>query len=346
MAALVIEKVEGLEEGREKARGSFGFVCEVRVHGTPCAAKRLHNILVGRGQEEAVGEEDKSAIIAKFQEECKLLSSLHHPNIVQFMGVHYGGSGNEADITLIMEYMHMDLEQCMKTYPNIPLPYKIRILRDVAYGLAYLHSIPIIHRDLNTGNVLLTESLRAKIADLGVSKLFDKGVVVQRTRTVCPGAQDFMPPESLTSSPKYDVKLDVFSFGHLIIYLANQKPPPVHELDYDSNKIDYRKKQVQVGKRRGALDQMGSQHPLYSIAVQCLGDTPEQRPSSADLVVRLEEILKDFWPPSYKNCLEILAENEQNGRAKQQEIKKLQNEVHVAQAQVKLNLFVTVSCVH
>ena len=37
------------------------------------------------------------------------------------------------DISLIMEYMHMDLDHCMKTYPDIPQPYKTSILRDVAY---------------------------------------------------------------------------------------------------------------------------------------------------------------------------------------------------------------------
>ena len=93
---------------------------------------------------------------------------------------------------------------------------------------------------------------------------------------------------------------------------------------------------MQVGKRRGALEQMGSQHPLYSTAAQCLGDTPEQRPSSADLVVTMEEMLKKNWPPSYKNCLEILAESDRNGHAKQHEIEALRNEVDVAQAQVRL----------
>ena len=136
------------------------------------SGKRLHDILVGRGKVERVSDEQRRTVTDRFREECKLLSGLRHPNVVQFMGVHYGR--DEADISLIMEYMHMDLDQCMKTYPDIPLPYKTSILRDVAYGLAYLHSIPIIHRDLNAGNVLLTDqSLRAKIADLGVAKLFN-----------------------------------------------------------------------------------------------------------------------------------------------------------------------------
>ena len=159
---------------------------------------------------------------------------------------------------------------------------------------------------------------------------------MQRATTVCPGALDFMPPESLTRSPKYDVKLDVFSFGHLIIYLVNQESPCVHELDYITIQTVYQKKQVQVGKRQGSLEQMGSQHPLYSTAVQCLGDTPEQRPSSADLVVRMEEMVKKNWPPFYKNCLEILAESDRNVRAKQHKIEELQKEVDDAQAQVRI----------
>ena len=296
-----IAAVEGLGEGKERGRGCYGAVYEVRVNGVPCIAKRLHDILVGRGGQEPVGAEQRAGAISNFQEECDLLSGLRHPNVVQFMGVHYGR--DEADISLIMEYMHMDLEHCMKTCPNIPLPYKTSILRDVTYGLGYLHSIPIIHRDLNAGNVLLTESLRAKIADLGVAKLFDREVAMRRTRTVCPGAQDFMSPESCGDSPKYDDKLDVFSFGHLTIYLVNQKAPYV--LDKTVTRRDFNRQQVQVGKRRTALDQMGGpHHPLYTTVVQCLSDTPDQRPTSRDLVRRMEQTCQQF-PIPHKNTLEL-----------------------------------------
>ena len=137
----------------------------------------------------------------------------------------------------------------MKKYSDIPLSYKTSILRDVAYGLAYLHSIPIIHRDLNTGNILLTESLRAKVADLGVSKLFDRKVM--HTRSKVPGAMDFMPPECFDESPKYDDKLDIFSFGHLTICLVNQKSPLVADRNVTSE--DVANGQMQVAKRRESL---------------------------------------------------------------------------------------------
>ena len=302
---FILKGVEGLDKRREKGRGSYGAVYEVRLNGVPCIAKRLHDILVGRGLEEPVSKEGKTKMLQRFREECVLLSSLRHPNIVQMLGVHYGGR-DEADISLIMEYMHMDLEHCMKTYPDIPLPYKTSILRDVAYGLAYLHSIPIIHRDLNAGNVLLTESLRAKVADLGVSKLLDREILMVRTRTLCPGAHDYMPPEALERSPKYDIKLDTFSFGHLTIYLVNEEVPIVS--DSMIMVEDVQNNQRQVGKRRSALDQMGgSHHPLYSTVVQCLSDTPNKRPTSRDLVKRLEEICKQH-PIPHENTLQTLTE--------------------------------------
>ena len=301
--------VEGLDETKEINRGCYGAVYEVRLHGLPCIAKRLHDILVGRGREERVSEEDKRTVTSRFRVECELLSGLRHPNVVQFVGVHYGR--DEADISLIMEYMHMDLDQCMKTYPDIPLFCKTSILRDVAYGLAYLHSKNIIHCDLNAGNVLLTESLRAKIADFGVAKLFDKKLKDTATHlTACPGAPSFMAPECLEENAKYDNKLDCFSFGHLVVYVANQQFPS--SVDSDITKEDVKHKQMQVAKRRSSLKQMagGSDHPLYSIAVQCLSDTPDQRPTSRDLVMRMEELCKK-QPPPYKNVMEAVKENSQ-----------------------------------
>ena len=350
-----IKSVEGLSERKEKGRGCYGAVYEVRVYGVPCIAKRLHDILVGRGGEEAVSKEERAGVIQKFHEEVNLLSRLRHPNVVQFLGVHYGH--DEADISLIMEYMHMDLEQCITAYPNIPLPYKTSILRDVSYGLAHLHSKSIIHRDLNAGNVLLTESLRAKIADLGVAKLFDRINAAHRITTVCPGAPDFMPPESVDESPEYDYKLDIFSVGHLILYLVNQNVPIVSDKTMTAD--DFARKQLQVGKRRKALDQMGGpKHPLYSTAVWCLSDSPDQRPTTMQLVNCIKEICERL-PVPHKNALETLVQLEQsrqnaeelkmtcllhenacqeNGKLRHENVQLSQDKAHLSQVNALLNL--------
>ena len=299
----IANDVQGLNIAEKKGAGSYGAVYEVRVNGVPCIAKRLHDILVGRDENESVGDEQMRGAVKPFNQECVLLSRLRHPNIVQFMGVHTGD--NEADVSLIMEYMHMDLKHCINTYPDIPLPYKTSILRDVTYGLAYLHSSNIIHRDLNTGNILLTQSLQAKIADVGVSKFFDR--TLARTRTKCPGALNFMPPEALTKSPKYGDKLDVFSFGHLTLCLLHQELPDLNDSGITAE--DAELNQRQVGKRREAIEKMGSRHPLHSIVVQCLSDIPEQRPTSRELVTRMERICRDH-PVPHKNLLEVVAANQ------------------------------------
>ena len=54
---------------------------------------------------------------------------------------------------------------------KVPLHFKLSILVDVVQGLEFLHGQDIIHRDLSSNNVLLTKSLVAKIADLGVAKV-------------------------------------------------------------------------------------------------------------------------------------------------------------------------------
>ena len=60
-----IVAVEGLSEGKERGRGSFGAVYEVQVNGVPCIAKRLHDILVGRGGQEPVGAEQEQSARSK-----------------------------------------------------------------------------------------------------------------------------------------------------------------------------------------------------------------------------------------------------------------------------------------
>ena len=110
-----------------------------------------------------------------------------------------------------------------------------------------------------------------------------------------------MPPESFKKKPKYDIKLDVFSFGHLAIFVANQQFPNL--IDSDITEQDVQKNQRQVAKRRESLVQMGGpDHPLYSIAVQCLSDTPDQRPTSKDLVRMMEELCEK-QPRPHKSIL-------------------------------------------
>ena len=98
-----------------------------------------------------------------------------------------------------MELMDKSLTKFLERLTN-PLPYhrQHNICHDVALALAYLHSNAIIHRDLSSNNVLLTgEGVRAKVADLGMSRLTDLNSHLTPLTQV-PGSSAYMPPEALT----------------------------------------------------------------------------------------------------------------------------------------------------
>ena len=301
----MIHTLEGLDERKVVGGGSYGAVYEVMMNGTPCIAKKVHDILVGQGGHVQVGRDEHKVVREKFQSECILLSKLKHPNIVQFLGVY----DDKGDDVLVMEYMPMDLAKCLDTCMKqeyiIPLPIKLSILQDVTNGLLHLHSLapPVIHRDLTAANILLTSDMRAKIADLGVSKVFDlKQMLTVNHMTKAPGTQAYMPPEALMLNPKYDVKLDIFSFGVLTLYVANQKFPDPHEVPLTTDVV--KQKLVQISKRQHWIDKMREDHLLYPIVVQCLKDLPEARPTTRKLWENINSLCNKH-PKGWINIMEV-----------------------------------------
>lgn len=129
---------------------------------------------------------------------------------------------------LVMECMHSSLSSTLDSHQNVPITLKRQVLYDVILGLRFLHerTNPIIHRDLTANNVLLTEDFRAKISDLGVAKIVPKDVL--QKMTMAPGTGVYMPPEALVADSVYDTKLDMFSYGILILHVVTQTWPTPH----------------------------------------------------------------------------------------------------------------------
>ena len=155
------------------------------------------------------------------------MSSLRHPNITQFLGLCFLPDSRLP--VLLMERLNESLDNLLETVPNIALALKQSILEDVAKGLLYLHNYqpPIVHRDLTARNVLLTESFVAKITDFGNSRIINlKPCQLARTLSRFPGTLVYMPPEAIATdavdSSHYGPSLDIFSFGHLTLYVALQ----------------------------------------------------------------------------------------------------------------------------
>ena len=283
----VVRPQRAITFDKKIGQGSYGSVYAINLDGTPCIAKRLQDILMGRKQEEAVSQETKENFHQKFFLECVLLSQTNHPNIVKFIGVHFGQ--DKFDLTLILEQLATDLQRFLKKDANIPLSAKISILRDVSCGLLYLHERSIIHRDLSAGNILLTTDTRAKIADLGVSRIFDRST---SQLSKLPGTLAYMPPESLEDVSKYDESLDVFSCGVLALYVAIQEFPEFswsHVPDAIMTKGE-----GEIYKRRSWFDKMNTKQPeLSSLVLWCLQDDPMKRPSTFCLNILLNEMKND-----------------------------------------------------
>ena len=301
LAPFVLEDVKELESGEKKGSGAYGAVYKVTVNGVTCVDKRLHEILVNP----EVPRRERESIRDRFRAECVILSKLRHPHVVHFVGVRCGP--NPGDLSLVTECLHTDLAKFLEEHQEkgvvIPLSIKLSILLDVSYGLLYLHTLnpPIIHRDLSANNILLTaDGLQAKIADLGVSKLLDFKTQAKIAQTKVPGSQNYMPPEALTENPKYGLKLDIFSFGHLMLYTATQEFPGVHEVALTPAILE--QATIQIMKRGIAIDQMGGEHCLHLLVIQCLQDKPEQRPST----LKLNESLKEQCTKHPRRVADVL----------------------------------------
>ena len=192
---------------------------------------------------------------------------------------------------LVMEYLPLSLTQCLER-EELPLQMKYSILVDVAKGLCYLHGKrpPIVHRDLTANNVLLTSSYSAKISDLGVSRLAD--TFKKHHLTTAPGNAMVMPPEALEDNPVYDHKLDVFSYGCLILHvLTGQFPQPTNQFVPEPGKKDSFKRVSEWDRRSSCIKDIPKENELLPLAKQCLNDVPTGRPETIKVLQSVQQVL-------------------------------------------------------
>ena len=272
------------------------------------AAKTIHPILQG-GLSKAASE---------FVRECQLMSTLHHPNIVQFLGVtFFPGSRLPA---LVMERLLTSLHDLLDPDPDTPPPrdaapplaffsmaLKCSVLQDVARGLAYLHgqSPPIIHRDLSARNVLLNSGMVGKIADLGVARMAPR-MRAAATMTKGPGASVYMPPEATAPATsdkeksKYDTSIDIFSLGVVTIFTVGETfpcdPLAPNYVDEKSGllvartELQRRSEYMRsVNIKLRACGQLRADHPFIRLIQQCLQNLPAKRPVIHEVQRLLEE---------------------------------------------------------
>ncbi|MCL7049571.1 hypothetical protein MKW94_028037, partial [Papaver nudicaule] len=194
--------------------GGFGTVYKAQLPDGPVVA-------VKRAR-----KENLSSLQAEFSSEVELLSKIEHRNLVRLLG--YVDKGNERII--ITEFVpngtlreHLDGQRGK----ILDFYQRLEISIDVAHALAYLHLYaedPIIHRDVKSSNILLTDNLRAKVADFGFARAGPTDVERTHISTKVKGTAGYLDPEYLRTY-QLTTKSDVFSFGILLIEILTGRRP-------------------------------------------------------------------------------------------------------------------------
>ena len=312
--------------------GSYGGVCKAKCDGLPCAAKIMHPTFFD------LRDPGTISYLSKFEEECRLLSLAQHPNVVQYLGT-YRDPDTRLPI-LLMELCDENLCRFLGRYPG-PLLYHIQlnISHDITLALVYLHSNGLTHRDLTGNNVLMIAGVRAKVTDFGMSKLAS----VNPRMTLCPGNVQYMSPEALEEPPSYTDKLDVFSFGVLLVQIMTRQfpnPGPRFQVVDTPDDPRFPEGNVRVAvpetQRRSAhFKLIVDTHPLKAIAVSCLKGKEREHPSAQQLSNMLSELKR---APQYTESLQQAQTGVVGGRevdSLRGQVRDLQQQNHTMEQEIE-----------
>uniref|UniRef100_A0A8C4NEN6 non-specific serine/threonine protein kinase n=1 Tax=Eptatretus burgeri TaxID=7764 RepID=A0A8C4NEN6_EPTBU len=286
-----------LISGEVLGKGFFGLATKV-IHRSTGEVMVMKELL-------RCDEETQKA----FLKEVKVMRCLEHPNVLRLLGVLY----KARRLNLITEYIEGGTLRDTIRQMDDPLPWELRagFARDITSGMAYLHSMNIIHRDLNSPNCFVKLDKTVVVADFGLARLMveekkevgHSGQLVtdesggretgskrrrslrydRRKRYTVVGNPYWMAPEMINGK-KYDEKVDVFSFGIVlceIIGRVNADPDYlVRTQDFGLN--------VSAFLEKHSLE--GSPSGFFPLAILCCNIDPERRPGFVQLCEWLESM--------------------------------------------------------
>ncbi|KAJ0081371.1 hypothetical protein Patl1_09931 [Pistacia atlantica] len=251
-----------------------------------------------RGEKAAIKKMDMQAS-KEFLAELKVLTHVHHLNLVRLIGYCVEGS-----LFLVYEFIENgNLSQHLRGQGKDPLPWssRMQIALDSARGLEYIHehTVPVyIHRDIKSANILIDKNFRAKVADFGLTKLTEFGSASLHTRLV--GTFGYMPPE-YAQYGEVSPKIDVYAFGVVLYELISAKEAVVktNESVTESTGLvalfddALHQPDPREGLRKLLDHRLGDNYPIDSVykiaqlAKACTQENPQLRPSMRAIVVAL-----------------------------------------------------------
>ncbi|XVF71330.1 hypothetical protein PTKIN_Ptkin12aG0028400 [Pterospermum kingtungense] len=222
-----------------------------------------------------------------FTEVC-LLGRLHHRNLVNLVGY----CVDKGKRMLIYEFMsHGSLANILYSEEEQGLSWEERlgIVLDISHGIEYLHEgavPPVIHRDLKSANILLDQSMRAKVADFGLSK----EEVFDGRKSGIKGTYGYIDPEYISTN-KFTMKSDIYSFGVIIFELITAIHPHQNLMEYvnlaamSPDGVD-----EILDHKMGGEYKIEEVRELAKIAHKCLRKLPRKRPSIGEVTQAILKI--------------------------------------------------------
>ncbi|KAF8547287.1 kinase-like protein [Imleria badia] len=174
---------------------------------------------------------DTSRSAKMLRRELGIWRRLEHENVVPFLGIAHGfgmrGAMSLVSLWMPNESLHHFLA---KHDDNLTLEHRLQFLLDIANGLQYLHSFPIVHGDLNCNNVLLDADYTARLADFGYASLvgnIPEALSYLQRSTTRPGALRWIAPEQVDPEEVFTrtTKSDIYSFGCVVLQVLSGKQP-------------------------------------------------------------------------------------------------------------------------
>ncbi|KAL5727679.1 hypothetical protein ACHQM5_000848 [Ranunculus cassubicifolius] len=243
----------------------------------------------------------KSKIIDKdqleqFINEVDILTQINHRNIVKLLGCCL-----EIELPLLVyEFVSNGnlFEHINKKYDFLSWENRMRIAAEIASALAYLHSsasMPIIHRDVKSANILLDDDLTAKVADFGASRV--NPLDETQISTLVKGTLGYLDPEYMLTN-QLTQKSDVYSFGVVLAeLLTGEKPLSFQRSQEEKGLAMYFTRSMKEKRLLNILqdgivkdENINQVYAVAELARNCLHINGEERPSMKEVAAELEAL--------------------------------------------------------
>src|ERR1043166_3151894 len=169
--------------------------------------------------------------IARFEREAQAAASIQHPNTVSVTDF---GDTPDGVFYLVMEYVEGEtLHKLLRREGTLPVKRAVRLLRQIADGVAAAHALGILHRDLKPANIFIMQTSGdgfVKVGDFGLAKIVNQTVTdissqaTPSSRGII-GTPEFMSPEQMQPEKGVDARADLYALGTIAYLMLGGKTP-------------------------------------------------------------------------------------------------------------------------